>query len=1096
MSTTALSALIGRCRARCRPRSPLADAELLRRFTQMRDASAFEELLERHAGLVWGVCRRVLPDEADCEDAFQATFLALVRRGHAVEAQPSLGAWLHTVALRVARRAQARRRRQQPLSAVPEHATPADGTGDVSSRELFRLVDEEVERLPAALRLPLVLCCLQGRTRDEAAEALGCSVAAVKSRLERGRGLLRRRLERRGVALPAALLALGLTGERVRAALWDATVRAALSAPAPAVAALAEAAAPGATAGKWKFFLAALLLASGAAGVADALRAGKAPEPPAAAAAEPDTARAAPARTDRHGDPLPDGAVARLGTVRWRHGYHIGRLVYSPDGRMIAATGFGQAVTLWDTASGRLVHKFPLQSQPSSGITFSPDGTLLAAGDWQACHLWDVATGKEVRRLKADRRNADSLAFSADGKTVACVDLEGTLRLWDVANGAELRRVDCKQGVLWAVAFSPDGRRLATGGTDGSVCLWDANNGRELHRLKEAQGRGVTRILFSPDGKRMFSSGMGSDETVHEWDPETGRPVRDFGERRRGRLPVALSGDGTLLASGEFDGEIGLWDTASGREKQHWSAGNLPLWAVAFSPDGKTLASAGNNDSGIRFWDVATGRERHPPHEHVGPVPILRYSADGKTLVSVGADDRMLWWDLAEQLPRREFAWSTRGEEHAFALSADGGVLADASALPPRARTEPPIRLWDVRAGKPLLKLGDGTGRPSAVAVSPDGGLVAAGNEDSSVTLWDTRDGKVVREFRASAVRCLCFSPDGKALAAGLWKSGGGTGGGTLRLWDVAGGQERCAFDVRETLTGVAFSPDGKVLACGNGYRQDAFVTLWDAGTGAELCRHEGHRDSSGAIAFSPDGKLVASGSGSLAWTDKSVHVWEAATGRLIRRFTGHAGDVAGVAFSPDGLSVASGGGDSTILLWDVTGLRPAGRWPGRHLDGRELEDCWAALADADPAKAYDAVWILAAAPGQTVPFLRGQLKPVPRADEKAVARLIADLDSDDFRVRETATRELGKLGDAVAHALRRALAGKPGAEADRRLRVLLDQARAGSPGRLREHRAVQALEHAGTGPAREVLRALAGGAPEARCTEEAKDALRRLGGR
>src|SRR5438874_40086 len=100
MSVTFLSLLLGRCRARCRPRSPLPDAELLRRFTQGPDAAAFEELLQRHAGLVWGVCRRILPDEADCEDAFQATFFALARRAGAVEVRSSLGAWLHTVAVR------------------------------------------------------------------------------------------------------------------------------------------------------------------------------------------------------------------------------------------------------------------------------------------------------------------------------------------------------------------------------------------------------------------------------------------------------------------------------------------------------------------------------------------------------------------------------------------------------------------------------------------------------------------------------------------------------------------------------------------------------------------------------------------------------------------------------------------------------------------------------------------------------------------------------------------------------------------------------------------------------------------------------------
>lgn len=211
MSAATLTALIARYRALCSPRSQEADSELLRRFARQRDAAAFEELIERYAPLVWGVCRRIVFGEADCEDAFQATFLALVRKASSLDASRPLGGWLHTVAVRVAHKARSRARRQFGGAVLPERATPGDVADEVSSRELFHALDEEIERLPVALRLPIILCCLHGRTRDEAAEAIGCSVAAIKSRLERGRSILRRRLERRGIGLPAAFLVMGLT---------------------------------------------------------------------------------------------------------------------------------------------------------------------------------------------------------------------------------------------------------------------------------------------------------------------------------------------------------------------------------------------------------------------------------------------------------------------------------------------------------------------------------------------------------------------------------------------------------------------------------------------------------------------------------------------------------------------------------------------------------------------------------------------------------------------------------------------------------------------------------------------------------------------
>ncbi|MGH7222681.1 MAG: WD40 repeat domain-containing protein, partial [Gemmataceae bacterium] len=142
---------------------------------------------------------------------------------------------------------------------------------------------------------------------------------------------------------------------------------------------------------------------------------------------------------------------------------------------------------------------------------------------------------------------------------------------------------------------------------------------------------------------------------------------------------------------------------------------------------------------------------------------------------------------------------------------------------------------------------------------------------------------------------------------------------------------------------------------------------------------------------------------------------------------------------------------------------------------------------------AYDALWSFVAAPEQAVPLLRMHLRPAPRTDAKIVARLIADLDSNDFTIRQKATEELSKLGGAAAPALQQALEGKPALETRRRIQQLLDQSRDWTAERLRDHRGIQALEHLGTRSARQVLQALASGAPEAQRTKEAKAALQRL---
>jgi hypothetical protein len=198
------------------------------------------------------------------------------------------------------------------------------------------------------------------------------------------------------------------------------------------------------------------------------------------------------------------------------------------------------------------------------------------------------------------------------------------------------------------------------------------------------------------------------------------------------------------------------------------------------------------------------------------------------------------------------------------------------------------------------------------------------------------------------------------------------------------------------------------------------------------------------------------------------------------------------LTFAADGLTLASGAGDSTILLWDITNRRADGRWHDKPLTPRQLDACWSALANEDAAKAYDAVWMLVASAEQAAPFLAKHLRPVPRPDEKTVARLIADLNSDEFSVRQKATEELGKLGDVIAPALRQALDGKPALEMRRRVQQLLDQTQEWKAERLCEHRAIQALEHIDTPKAKEILEALAAGAPSAYRTEEAKAALRR----
>jgi RNA polymerase sigma factor (sigma-70 family) len=205
----------------------LPDAELVRRFADGRDEAAFAELVERYGPLVYGVCRRALGHVQDAEDAAQAAFLVLARNAGRVRKQASVGCWLHGVAVRVCRKALARRGKrpapQPPMDAVP---APADADADaVTWADARRAIDEALAALPESLRLPVVLCYLQGLTRDEAAERLGWSLSTFRGRLERGRDRLRDELVRRGFPLSAGLVAVLLSEATAPAAPgWGAAV--------------------------------------------------------------------------------------------------------------------------------------------------------------------------------------------------------------------------------------------------------------------------------------------------------------------------------------------------------------------------------------------------------------------------------------------------------------------------------------------------------------------------------------------------------------------------------------------------------------------------------------------------------------------------------------------------------------------------------------------------------------------------------------------------------------------------------------------------------------------------------------------------------
>jgi RNA polymerase sigma factor (sigma-70 family) len=366
MAASQLSVVIQHLRRMVLLRDPVGftDAQLLESFIQRREEAAFEAIVRRHGGMVMGVCRRILGSHHDAEDAFQATFLVLARKADSIARRESLAHWLYCVAYKTALKAKAtsanrRLREREANMPKPDAMPPAD------LHELHALLDSELSRLPEKYRVAVVLCDLEGKARKEAAEQLGCPEGTVASRLARARAMLAKRLAQRGVVLSGAVLAgeesLGIASGSVPAPLIATTSKAAMLYAAgqaatgivsTKVAGLAAAVLQGMVLTKVKTVTLAIVIGLATLGGGLLTYPGPVATPAAAQDARPDKApkplerrelqdnqglAADGPRTDLHGDPLPAGAIMRLGTTRWRPGGMIKNLAFSPDGKRLAS---------------------------------------------------------------------------------------------------------------------------------------------------------------------------------------------------------------------------------------------------------------------------------------------------------------------------------------------------------------------------------------------------------------------------------------------------------------------------------------------------------------------------------------------------------------------------------------------------------------------------------------------------------------------------------------------------------------------------------------------------------------------------------------
>ena len=801
-------------------------------------------------------------------------------------------------------------------------------------------------------------------------------------------------------------------------------------------------------------------------------------------------------RTDRYGDPLPPGAVARLGSARLRHN-GLTEWAVLPGGAVVRTLGNDAVVRTWHLGDGRLLGVTTLEGEGAERanalpVTLSPDGRWAAGADGKLVVVWDTRTGARARLVPAPEM-VKAVRFTPDGAGVLVVLPDGSVHLLDRAAGTARRvlppdttRTEDESDAY----FTPDGTRVVAGGGKGNqVDVADATTGRPQYRLR---GAGVTAP--SPDGARLAVCRCvpgGLAPVVRVVDTATGRELARF-PVAEGFETVTWDPGGATLALG---GPAGGWvvDAGAGRVR-HTLTG--PARGLRYAPGGRALVAAAGPR--LRVWDAATGRERHPTPGGF-PVPAdaalpTGVSPGGRVLAAPDeGGEAVALWGLADGRVVRRLP--VDGSVRGLAVAAGGRAVVAVTA-----DTRNRVGTWAAVGGRALAVVGlPGTGTGADPLVTADGRWLVLVRRDGPggpdpdpfrVTTWAARTGAVATSRGvgpASAARCVAVSADGgtavcrwqPAADADPWWAVVAPGTGRVTTWLPA----RADAEVD-----AAVSADGRLVAAYEATGDRPRVGVWEAATGRQVAvlPRGGYRRAG----FAAGGQVLVTAD------EYCLRVWDLATvaERVRRQYPGPP-PVSGLAVDGAGRVAVTTLADGTGVVWDVSPAVPA---TARPADPGTLARWWADLGAGSAGLGYRAVWGLAGVPpGQVVPFLRARLRPaIP--DPAAVARLVAGLDAPGFADREAAQKSLVGMGWLVAPAVRRARPETASAEVRARLEAVLARVDPFPhiPGDIRVVRTIAVLEQVGTRDARALLDELArgatgtGGAAE---REAARAALARL---
>lgn len=558
---------------------------------------------------------------------------------------------------------------------------------------------------------------------------------------------------------------------------------------------------------------------------------------------------------------------ARTGLLSAKLTGHLERLVtiaYSPDGRRLASAACDEdyAIRIWDTSTGSQIRAYEVvengQQYSTHCVIYSPDGKSIAArSEAGVITILETETGISTMRLEGPSGHG-FVIYSPEGNQVASCGKTG-VNVWDSQSGILLGTIARHKAHVRCIAYSPDGMLLASGGDDWSIRLWDSTSLSEVAVLT-GHPYDVYSIAFSSDGSHLLSSSL--DATVLKWDINTkkqlGAPIITY----VAVLHAIYAPDGSQVAFGFADGTVRTYDSSVEDFGTDPASQNLfVVRSVACSPDSKEFVSGGTSEI-IDIHDTKSGTVLRSFAGHKEAVNEVVYSPNGKLLASGSESGIIIIWDYTSGTQLHTLKAFEEGDTiRAIAFSVDERFMLS-------AYSRGLIHRWEVKtfAKSTVTAIGDSASTSHTTGIfSPDRNRYASDGEKNTVLIsnlekWNEPQSKILSSIDAKVVK-IAFSPDGKHVATA-------SSNNMVQVWEIGKRLEVCHFSAQQELLSVAFSTDGERLACA-GF-SDA-IQQWDPKTGTQLSRLVGHRPRIGVrtIVYTPDGEQLISGS-----IDGTCRIW------------------------------------------------------------------------------------------------------------------------------------------------------------------------------------------------------------------------------